>query len=136
MSSIQSVMHENRVFEPRADWVAQANVRRADYDAMCTRAARDFEGFWADLARETIAWHRPFTKVLDESNAPFFKWFEDGQMNVSYNCLDRNLERGWRPCRGHFRSRRRCRHARHLSRAPSARLPPRKRLEIARRPQG
>jgi len=47
-----------------------------------------------DLARETIAWHRPFTKVLDESNAPFFKWFEDGQMNVSYNCLDRNLERG------------------------------------------
>jgi len=94
MSSIQSVMHENRVFEPRADWVAQANVRRADYDAMCTRAARDFEGFWADLARETIAWHRPFTKVLDESNAPFFKWFEDGQMNVSYNCLDRNLERG------------------------------------------
>jgi len=94
MSSIQSVMHENRVFEPRADWVAQANVRRADYDAMCARAARDFEGFWADLARETIAWHKPFTKVLDESNAPFFKWFEDGQMNVSYNCLDRNLERG------------------------------------------
>ena len=94
MSSIQSVMHENRVFEPRADWVAQANIKKADYDAMCARAARDFEGFWADLARETIAWHKPFTKVLDESNAPFFKWFEDGQMNVSYNCLDRNLERG------------------------------------------
>ncbi|HKP65470.1 MAG TPA: acetate--CoA ligase [Casimicrobiaceae bacterium] len=94
MSSIQSVMHENRLFEPRADWVAQANVKKADYDAMCARAARDFEGFWADLARETIAWHKPFTKVLDESNAPFFKWFEDGEMNVSYNCLDRNLERG------------------------------------------
>src|SRR5690348_16339006 len=88
MSSIQSVMHENRVFEPRADWVPQANIKKADYDAMCARAARDFEGFWADLARETIAWHKPFTKVLDESNAPFFKWFEDGEMNVSYNCLD------------------------------------------------
>jgi len=94
MSSIQSVMHENRVFEPRADWVAQANIKKADYDAMCARAARDFEGFWADLARETIAWHKPFTKVLNESSAPFFKWFEDGEMNVSYNCLDRNLERG------------------------------------------
>ena len=47
-----------------------------------------------DLARETLAWHKPFTKVLDESNAPFYKWFEDGDLNVSYNCLDRNLENG------------------------------------------
>jgi acetyl-CoA synthetase len=94
MSSIQSVMHESRVFEPSAAWVAQANVRKADSDAMHAKAARDFEGFWADLARETLAWHKPFTRVLDESNAPFYKWFDDGEMNVSYNCLDRNLERG------------------------------------------
>ena len=94
MSSIQSVMHESRVFEPRAEWVAQANVKKADYDAMCAKAASNFEGFWADLARDTLAWHKPFTKVLDESSAPFYKWFEDGQMNVSYNCLDRNLEQG------------------------------------------
>jgi acetyl-CoA synthetase len=94
MSSIQSVMHENRVFEPSPEWVAQANVKKADYDALCAKAASDFEGFWGQLARDTIAWHKPFTKVLDESNAPFFKWFEDGEMNVSYNCLDRNLEKG------------------------------------------
>ena len=94
MSSIQSVMHESRVFEPRAEWVAQANVKKADYDAMCAKAASNFEGFWADLARDTLAWHKPFTKALDESSAPFYKWFEDGQMNVSYNCLDRNLEQG------------------------------------------
>ena len=94
MSSIQSVMHESRVFEPRAEWVAQANVKKADYDAMCAKAASNFEGFWADLALDTLAWHKPFTKALDESSAPFYKWFEDGQMNVSYNCLDRNLEQG------------------------------------------
>jgi len=94
MSSIQSVMHENRVFEPSPEWVAQATIKKADYEAMCAAASRDFEGFWADLARETIAWHKPFTKVLDERKAPFYTWFEDGEMNVSYNCLDRNLEQG------------------------------------------
>jgi acetyl-CoA synthetase len=94
MSSIQSVMQEKRVFEPSPAWVAQANVKKADFDAMNARAARDFEGFWGDLARETLAWHKPFTKVLDESRAPFYKWFEDGELNVSYNCLDRNLTNG------------------------------------------
>ncbi len=94
MSTIQSVMQETRVFEPSPAWAEQANIRKADCEAMNARAARDFEGFWADLARETLAWHKPFTKVLDESNAPFYKWFEDGDLNVSYNCLDRNLENG------------------------------------------
>jgi len=94
MSSIQSVMQETRVFEPSPEWVAQARIKKADYDAMCAAAGRDFPGFWADLARETLAWHKPFTKVLDESRAPFYTWFEDGEMNVSYNCLDRNLEQG------------------------------------------
>jgi len=94
MSTIQSVMHEDRVFEPSAAFVAQANVTKADFDAMNAKAARDFEGFWADLARETLHWHKPFTKVLDESNAPFYQWFGDGELNVSYNCLDRNLANG------------------------------------------
>ncbi|MEO9161749.1 MAG: acetate--CoA ligase, partial [Casimicrobiaceae bacterium] len=94
MSNIQSVMHEERVFEPSPAFAAQANVKRADADAMNAKAARDFEGFWADLARETLHWRKPFTKVLDESDAPFYKWFEDGELNVSYNCLDRNLENG------------------------------------------
>ena len=94
MSSIQSVMHESRVFEPSAAWAAQANIRKADCEALNAKAARDYNGFWADLARETLAWHKPFTRTLDESNAPFYRWFEDGELNVSYNCLDRNLQNG------------------------------------------
>jgi acetyl-CoA synthetase len=87
-------MNEARVFEPSPSLAAQANVTKTDAQAMHAKAARDYEGFWADLARETLAWNKPFTKVLDETNAPFYKWFEDGELNVSYNCLDRNLENG------------------------------------------
>ncbi|MGH8800849.1 MAG: acetate--CoA ligase [Casimicrobiaceae bacterium] len=94
MPAIQSVLQEHRVFEPSAAWAAQANVKKADFEAMNATAARDFEGFWADLARTRLLWHKPFTKTLNESGAPFYKWFEDGQINVSYNCLDRNLQNG------------------------------------------
>jgi acetyl-CoA synthetase len=94
MASIESVSHETRVFAPPEAFAAQANVSRADFERMNAEAASDYAGFWAKLARETLAWHKPFGKSLDESNAPFYKWFEDGQLNVSYNCLDRNLENG------------------------------------------
>src|SRR4029453_18782967 len=66
----------------------------AAYDALCKEAADDYAGYWARLARELLSWKTPFTKSLDDSKAPFFKWFEDGTLNVSYNCLDRNVERG------------------------------------------
>ncbi|MBU1424795.1 MAG: acetate--CoA ligase [Gammaproteobacteria bacterium] len=93
MSNIQSVMHENRVFNPSDDFVKQANVSgMAAYKTMCDAAAKDYAGFWANLARENILWHKPFTKTLDESNKPFYKWFEDGELNVSYNCLDKHLD--------------------------------------------
>ena len=94
MASIESVSHETRVFAPPEAFAAQANVSKADFERMNAEAASDYAGFWAKLARETLAWHKPFGKSLDESNAPFYKWFEDGQLNVSYNCLDRNLENG------------------------------------------
>jgi acetyl-CoA synthetase len=94
MSSIESVSHESRVFPAPATFAAQANVSKADFERMNAEAASDYEGFWARLARETLAWRKPFTRSLDESNAPHYKWFEDGQLNVSYNCLDRNLENG------------------------------------------
>jgi acetyl-CoA synthetase len=93
MSNIQSVMHENRVFSPSDDFVKQANVSgMAAYKSMCDAAEKDYAGFWGKLARETILWHKPFSKTLDESNAPFYKWFDDGELNVSYNCLDKHLE--------------------------------------------
>ncbi|MDB5926933.1 MAG: acetate--CoA ligase [Betaproteobacteria bacterium] len=93
MSNIESVLQENRVFRPSPEFVRQANISGMDaYRTMCAEAERDFEGFWSRLAREELLWHKPFTKVLDESNAPFFKWFEDGELNASYNCLDRHLK--------------------------------------------
>ncbi|MFZ2540272.1 MAG: AMP-binding protein, partial [Gallionella sp.] len=92
MSNIESVLNEQRIFEPSAQFVKQANVAgMAGYQALCDAAVEDYEGFWAKQARETLQWKKPFTKVLDQSKAPFFKWFEDGELNVSYNCLDRHL---------------------------------------------
>jgi acetyl-CoA synthetase len=92
MSNIESVLQENRVFEPSPDFVKQANVSgMAAYKALCDEAERDYEGFWARHARENLLWKKPFTKVLDQSKPPFFKWFDDGELNVSYNCLDRHL---------------------------------------------
>ena len=92
-ATIESILQESRLFPPPADFVKQANVSgTAAYQALCDEAARDFEGFWGRLARETLLWHKPFTKVLDESNAPFFKWFHDGELNASHNCLDRHLK--------------------------------------------
>ena len=90
--SIESVLHENRVFEPSDAFKQQATVSgMAAYNALCAEAAADYEGFWAKLARELLIWHKPFTKTLNDSNAPFYKWFEDGELNVSANCLDRHL---------------------------------------------
>ena len=83
-----------RVFEPPREFVAKANVRQADFDALNASAAADFPGFWAKLARDEVRRHKPFTRTLDESQAPFYKWFDDGELNVSYNCLDRNLANG------------------------------------------
>lgn len=92
MSNIQSVLHETRVFSPSADFVAQANVSgMAAYKALCAEAEKDYVGFWAKLAREHLLWKKPFSKTLNESDAPFFKWFEDGELNASYNCLDKHL---------------------------------------------
>jgi acetyl-CoA synthetase len=95
MGGIESVMQESRVFEPPAAFKAGAAISgMAAYKALCAAAEKDYEGFWAGLAREHLVWQEPFTKTLDESNAPFYKWFEDGRLNASYNCLDKNLASG------------------------------------------
>ena len=91
-SSIESVLVENRVFPP-SDAIAKAAriSGMAGYEALCAEADKDFEGFWARLARENLQWTKPFTRTLDESNAPFFQWFADGELNASANCLDRHI---------------------------------------------
>ncbi len=86
---------EVRIYEPSAEAVKAAHVPgMAAYQQLCAEAEADHEAYWARLAREFVSWKKPFTQVLDSSNAPFFKWFADGTLNVSYNCLDRNVERG------------------------------------------
>lgn len=83
------------VYQPSKELVKNAAVSGMDgYRALCKEAEDDYEGYWARRARDLLAWQTPFTQVLDNSNAPFFKWFADGRLNASYNCLDRNIERG------------------------------------------
>jgi acetyl-CoA synthetase len=95
MSAIESVLQERRIFPPSAKASAGAAISGMDaYKALTSEAERDYEGFWARLARETLSWHKPFETVLDESNPPFYKWFEDGEINASYNCIDRHVEAG------------------------------------------
>jgi len=95
MSAIESVVTESRVFPPSDAVVRNAAISgMAAYEALCKEAEQDYAGYWARLAREHVSWKQPFTVALDESEAPFYKWFTDGKLNVSYNCLDRNVEAG------------------------------------------
>ena len=91
MSNDQQV----RIYNPSEEMVKNAAVSGMDgYRALCKEAEDDYEGFWGRRAKEMLDWKVPFTKVLDDTNAPFFKWFADGKLNVSYNCLDRNVNNG------------------------------------------
>ncbi|MGK2898343.1 MAG: acetate--CoA ligase [Burkholderiaceae bacterium] len=86
---------EPPVYQPSAAAVKNAWVSGMDaYRRLVAEADADHEAFWAARARELVSWKRPFTKVLDSADAPFFKWFEDGTLNVSHNCLDRQVEAG------------------------------------------
>ncbi|MDC7690490.1 acetate--CoA ligase [Vogesella indigofera] len=92
MSAIESVLKETRSFPPSDAFRAKATLSGMDaYNAQAALAEADYAGFWGNLARELLTWSKPFTTVLDDSNAPFFKWFADGELNVSYNCIDRHL---------------------------------------------
>jgi len=92
MSSIESVMTETRIFAPHEAFKQAATVSGIEaYENLCSLAEQDYTGFWADLANAEIDWHKPFTEILDESTPPFYRWFYDGELNASYNCLDRHL---------------------------------------------
>ena len=91
-STVESTLVENRVFMPNEAFMKTARISGMDgYHALCAEAEKDFEGFWARLARENLVWNKPFTKTLDESNVPFYKWFDDGELNASANCLDKHM---------------------------------------------
>ncbi|MEY4863158.1 MAG: hypothetical protein RLZ51_1253 [Pseudomonadota bacterium] len=91
-ASIETSLVETRIFQPPEAFMQQATIAgMAQYQALCAEAEQDYEGFWARRAREQVLWHKPFSQTLDASNAPFYRWFDDGELNVSYNCLDRHL---------------------------------------------
>ena len=91
-NNIESTLHENRHFPPCESFCKDSALTSKKLEALYTKAAEDHESFWGDLAKQELDWIKPFTKTLDDSNAPFYKWFADGQLNVSYNCLDRQLK--------------------------------------------
>lgn len=92
MATIESILHENRIFPPASEFVRNANLSgREAYETLRQEAEHDYTGFWAKLAKQYITWHKPFTRVLNDANPPFYKWFDDGELNISWNCLDRHL---------------------------------------------
>ncbi|CAN7782948.1 acetate--CoA ligase [Caballeronia sp. LjRoot34] len=92
MSTIESIP---RISTEGIPLTRHATIDGMDaYRTLVAEAARNNEAFWARLAREHLTWHRPFTRILNDENAPFYRWFEDGELNASYNCLDRNLING------------------------------------------
>jgi acetyl-CoA synthetase len=93
--NIQSILQEERTFEPPAAFTARARIKPADLESLRRRAREDHVGFWAELAARELKWQVPFTRTLDDSRAPNYRWFTDGRLNASFNCLDVHLqERG------------------------------------------
>jgi acetyl-CoA synthetase len=90
--NIKSVLLEERTFPPPAEFAAQARIKTPQLAQLHARARADHVGFWSELAARELTWHKPFTVRLDDSAAPNYRWFSDGQLNASHNCLDVHLE--------------------------------------------
>ncbi len=86
--ALENLLREDRTFPPAEEFTAQANAKPDIHE----EAAQDYQAFWQRQALDRIAWYTEPTEILDDSNPPFFKWFKDGELNLSYNCLDRHLE--------------------------------------------
>jgi acetyl-CoA synthetase len=90
-ATIESILQENRSFPPPADFAQQAQIKSLEaYEQLYARAKADPEKFWAELAEQELAWFQQWDQVLDWQ-PPFAKWFVNGKINISYNCLDRHL---------------------------------------------
>ena len=91
--SIESINTEDRIFNPSEEIIKNANISGMDnYRSILKKFEKDYQGTWAELAKELLIWNKPFTKILNDKNPPFYKWFEDGKLNASFNCLDRHIQ--------------------------------------------
>jgi len=83
----------SEIFYPNRDFSKQANVKNmCEYKETCAEVDDDYEGYWDEMAKEKIDWYKPYDKVLDESDAPFYKWFTNGKLNVTHQCIGRHLK--------------------------------------------
>jgi len=90
--NIKSVLVEERQFPPSEEFTTKARLKAEDVAALRAEAAANYKGFWARQAQIELRWHKPFSVTLDDSKAPNYRWFVDGELNVSHNCLDVHLE--------------------------------------------
>jgi len=90
-ADIQSILLEERTFAPSTEFAARAQLKASRLAALHRKAQADAPGFWADLARRELTWHTPFSVSLDDAAAPNYRWFTDGRLNVSFNCVDVHL---------------------------------------------
>jgi len=91
--TITSILEEHRSFEPPSGHTGSI-ASLQDYHALCAEFAKDSDATWGRLANEHLDWSAPFTTVLNSQKAPFFRWFEDGKLNLSENCIDRHIAAG------------------------------------------
>jgi len=92
--NIESILQEKRVFPPPNSFAAKSRISsQQELEELYKKADDDYEAFWGDLAKQEISWQKPFISILDSSKAPHFSWFNEGKLNVSFNCIDRHLER-------------------------------------------
>jgi len=85
------MVDKNLIFKPNGDFVKKANLNLQEYKRLQKWAQEDFEGFWDYFAKKEISWIKPYTKILNDSKSPFFSFFEDGELNMCYNCVDKHV---------------------------------------------
>ena len=94
-SNIESTLQEKRLFHPAAEFSQNAHIKSfEEYQQLYDRSKADPQKFWAELAEQELHWFQKWDTVLDWQ-PPFAKWFVGGEINISYNCLDRHLT-SWR----------------------------------------
>ena len=94
-NSINNILEEKRIFHPSKEFVEKSNIRsQKELLSLKKQALDNPMQFWENFAKSELDWFEPFQTVLDSDNAPFFKWFKEGKLNITHNCLDRHIGRG------------------------------------------